>query len=48
MTSIASCTIWRAENIDKYEYLHKETTEQTRKLQIADKEGKVIENIVFR
>jgi predicted transcriptional regulator len=48
----------RAENIDKYEvirralalyqYLHKEATEEKHKLQIADKQGRVLENIVFR
>jgi hypothetical protein len=48
----------QAEGIDKYEvirralalyqYLHKEATVENHKLQIADQEGGVIENIVFR
>jgi hypothetical protein len=48
----------QAEGIDKYEvirralalyqYLHKEATVENHKLQIANQEGGVIENIVFR
>ena len=47
-----------AEGIDKYEvirralalyqYLHKEATVEKHKLQIANQDGGVIENIVFR